>query len=125
MSIWQQLVIIGAAGVVGGSVNSLLIDQPTKEFLKAQHGNWWLTVYLKNALVGAVAALVVACTNSALGQIAIGSGQPTPPLFTVGEIAGAFVVGLGGGNILAQRIHGQALSRRIGQLEMASKGASS
>ena len=97
MTLWQLMLLVVAMGAAGGLVNCAIAGE---FMLPKTHDGVWRPGWIGNVLVGAVAAFVVTGTNGQFSNLVL-QGTSEPALTaTWSQIAGALVVGLGGGNIL-------------------------
>jgi hypothetical protein len=108
MAIWTVLVLLGAAGAIGGLINGFLANEGLVisriEQLPGGPRIWRLG-FLGNVLVGSVTAVVLAGLYSPVGSVRIG-GIGTQDSFdmTIGMLAGALLSGIGGARLLTSEV---------------------
>src|SRR5258705_1422508 len=112
-SVGGILVVLGLGGIGGGLVNAFL----AKEGFVLAHmetmpngGRIWRPGFLGNALVGLVAAIVIAGMQSQLGAVVLLRTTPVPDqpttafLLTIQGLVGAIVTGVGGARLLTAEV---------------------
>ena len=97
MEPWQLMALVASLGAVGGLVNCAISGEFVLPKLK---DGVWRPGWVGNVLVGAVAAFVVTGTNGQLAGVELPPPEGTTLSASWAQIAGAIVIGLGGGNIL-------------------------
>ncbi|HLZ80138.1 MAG TPA: hypothetical protein VKP04_00780 [Ktedonobacteraceae bacterium] len=97
-SIWLLLLVVCAAGAIGGLVNALLSDNGF--FLPATKQAGDLTIlqpgFLGNMLIGLVAAGISWGLYGPLGTAPVFGAMPASESFTLSALIGAVLVGMGG-----------------------------
>lgn len=112
MQVWEIAVLVCLSGAVGGFVNALLAGD-----LHLPHraeGNLYSPGWVGNVVVGSVAALVFWGLYGPMAKVAIIGGDASATakaIFTVSEIAGSVVTGIGGGRILSSEVDKRALAQ--------------
>jgi len=109
MQVWGVAVLVCVFGAVGGFVNALLagdLHLPTRE------GNLYSPGWIGNVVIGAVAALVFWGLYGPMAKVAViggDGGSAGKVIFTIAELAGSVVTGIGGGRILSSEVEKRAL----------------
>lgn len=119
MQIWTIAILVSVCGGVGGFVNALLagdLHLPHREDSSVYSPGW-----VGNVVIGAVAALVVWGLYGPMAKVAlIGPANAVNPVtFTIAELAGSIVTGIGGGRILSGEVEKKALTKMKDQLTSA------
>jgi hypothetical protein len=121
MSLWWLMLLIAAAGAVGGIVNAYISDNgfvfPKREPASSKgDGEILRPGFLGNLFVGAIAAVVswglygplasfvIAGTSEAIAQ------NPATSGVTLAAVTGAIIVGVGGARILSSEVDKKLLS---------------
>lgn len=122
MDSWLVVAAVLGAGVLGGLVNSLITGEVrlprTDQEARVWHPGW-----VGNALVGGVAAVVFwglygpFAGYALVGTVASVGGSV--PAFTVGDLCGAVVTGLGGGQILTREVDRRVSTKELDALSRA------
>ena len=110
MLIYEIAILVCACGGIGGFVNALLAGDL---HLPHREGNIYNPGWIGNVIVGAVAALVFWGLYGPMAKVAV-IGQVAPDVhvaFTVAELAGSVVTGIGGGRILSNEVEKKALTQ--------------
>lgn len=107
MAIWQVLLCLGGAGIVGGLLNAFMTEEgfvvPRLETLGARR--IWRPGFLGNMFVGLITAVVMAGLYSPLGSAPLdGVTDRTSYILTIGGIVGALLSGLGGARLLTNEV---------------------
>jgi hypothetical protein len=101
------LLVLGAAGALGGSVNGLLAQEgfvaPRLDHLP-DGGRVIRPGFLGNALTGVVTAIVLAGLYTPVGQLDLAALDATYRL-TVSGFAGAILSGVGGARLLTNEVN--------------------
>ena len=102
--------LVLACGGLGGLVNALLAGDL---HLPHREANIYSPGWIGNVVVGAVAALVFWGLYGSMARVAIiGTTAPGVPVaFTIAELAGSVVTGIGGGRILSSEVEKKALAK--------------
>ena len=108
-SILLMLAVIFVAGLIGGTVNALISDNgfvlPKPETDGAGQGTQVLRPgFLGNMFIGGMGAIVSWCLYTAASGVLIGRGAATPPDLTLGSLAGAVLIGIGGARWLTNEV---------------------
>jgi hypothetical protein len=104
MVVWQSILVMFVAGLVGGLGNALLVDRGLR--LPRKEGDIWQPGFLGNMVIGGLAAVLMWGLYTA-GQ-AVLTGNYTP---SVQEIVGSIVAGLGGARVLTAELDKQLLRK--------------
>jgi hypothetical protein len=108
MKIWQAMLLIGTAGLIGGLFNAFFSDNGLVLWRAEQlpDGRRILRPgFPGNMLVGSVTALVLAGLYSPLGGVSVaGDGSDGKIAMTLSALAGALVSGLGGARLLTNEV---------------------
>lgn len=112
--------LVLACGGLGGLVNALLagdLHLPHREETIYSPG------WIGNVVVGAVAALVFWGLYGPMAKVAvIGNTAPDVPVaFTIAELAGSVVTGIGGGRILSSEVEKKTREKTANELATALK----
>jgi hypothetical protein len=109
MQISLIALLVLACGGLGGLVNALLAGDL---HLPHREENIYSPGWIGNVVVGAVAALVFWGLYGPMAKVAvIGTTAPaTSVAFTIAELAGSVVTGIGGGRILSSEVERKALA---------------
>ena len=101
--------LVLACGGLGGLVNALLAGDL---HLPHREENIYSPGWIGNVVVGAVAALVFWGLYGPMAKVAvIGTTAPDVPIaFTIAELAGSVVTGIGGGRILSSEVEKRTLN---------------
>lgn len=101
--------LVLACGGLGGLVNALLAGDL---HLPHREENIYSPGWIGNVVVGAVAALVFWGLYGPMAKVAIiGTAvSNVPAVFTIAELAGSVVTGIGGGRILSSDVEKRTLS---------------
>src|SRR5437870_5406460 len=101
--------LVLACGGLGGLVNALLAGDL---HLPHREENIYRPGWIGNVVVGAVAALVFWGLYGPMAKVAIigTAASNVPVAFTIAEIAGSVVTGIGGGRILSSEVEKKALA---------------
>jgi len=122
--VWIALLIICAAGAVGGLVNALMTDNGF--FLPSeQQCNSSVVVrpgFLGNILIGIVTALTSWGLYSSFGSVELLQAFPATTSFTIASVIGAMLVGMGGARWLTNEVDKRML--RAAAAEAANAPAS-
>lgn len=112
--------LVLACGAVGGLVNALLAGDL---HLPHREENIYSPGWIGNVVVGAVAALVFWGLYGPMAKVAvIGNTAPDiPAAFTIAELAGSVVTGIGGGRILSNEVDKKTLEKKSKELVDALK----
>jgi hypothetical protein len=106
MYIWLALLTVCGAGAVGGLVNALLTDNgfflPREE--KSDHMAILRPGFLGNILIGMVAALSSWGFYSSFASVEVFQPLPASASFTLANVVGAMLVGMGGARWLTNEI---------------------
>ncbi|HEX7680232.1 MAG TPA: hypothetical protein VF713_19025 [Thermoanaerobaculia bacterium] len=123
----QQIIIAGVVvlfcGGIGGFVNALLAGD--LHLPHPEPGNLYSTGWIGNVVIGAIAALVFWGLYGPAAKVALigQSSAATPVAFTIAEIAGSLVTGIGGGRILSSEVEKKAMTKTTNLLaEVISRG---
>jgi len=109
------LFVIGAivvvCGGIGGFINALMAGD-----LRLPHrdeaSNLYSPGWAGNVAVGAIAALVYWALYGPLAKMSLfGVSPAVQPTFTLAELAGSIVTGIGGGRILSNEVDKKALEK--------------
>jgi hypothetical protein len=108
MAVWIGIASIGAAGAVGGLLNTLLTSEGLVLWRMerlSDGGRIWRPGFIGNVAIGVVTAVVLAGLYSPLGSVALG-GAPSPAnvTLTIGALAGALLSGVGGARLLTSEV---------------------
>jgi hypothetical protein len=128
-SIWFVLLIVAAAGAVGGAVNAYLTDNG---FVFPKHEMLDTTVIIRPGFMGSMSVGAVAAVASwgLYGPFAsatiIGGmiGGGAAPSLTLSGMIGALLVGAGGGRWLTDHVDKQMLKATAVKAATANPGAS-
>jgi hypothetical protein len=112
--------LVLACGGLGGLVNALLAGDL---HLPHREENIYSPGWIGNVVVGAVAALVFWGLYGPMAKVAvIGTTAPGVPVaFTIAELAGSVVTGIGGGRILSSEVDRKTLEKTSSELLNALK----
>lgn len=107
---WLAMVVVFAAGCLGGFVNSLITGE-----LKLPHLDAAAKVYrpgwLGNVVIGGVAALAFWAFYGSLAKTAlIGEAVAIAPVLTLGDFAGSIFTGIGGSRLISSELEKRALA---------------
>ena len=116
MDIYMIALMVCACGGIGGFVNALLAGDLRLPHREA--GNLYSPGWIGNVVIGAVAALVFWGLYGPMAKIAIVGPRPSgiQAIFTVAELAGSVVTGIGGGRILSSEVEKKALAKTKDEL---------
>lgn len=111
MQVYSIALVVSGCGAIGGFVNALLAGElhlPHRE-----SGNLYSPGWIGNVVIGAVAALVFWGLYGPLAKVAVlGATSASEHIaFTVAELAGSVVTGIGGGRILSSEVEKKALAK--------------
>jgi len=123
LSIWLLALIIALAGAVGGMANALLTDNGFIRWkaITVNDRTVWRPGFLGNVLLGAIAAFVSwGVYGRYAGVDVVGGGPGANVSETLGGIAGATLVGVGGARFLTSEV-----DKRMLQLAAAKAAAAS
>jgi hypothetical protein len=110
MGIYVIVALVCACGGIGGLVNALLAGDL---HLPHREGNLYNPGWIGNVVIGAVAALVFWGLYGPMAKLAIvgPASDGAKVIFTVAELAGSVVTGIGGGRILSSEVEKKALAK--------------
>ena len=102
--------LVLACGGLGGLANALLAGDL---HLPHREENIYSPGWIGNVVIGAVAALVFWGLYGPMAKVpVIGPTAPGVPVaFTIAELAGSIVTGIGGGRILSSEVERKALAK--------------
>jgi len=102
--------LVLACGGLGGLVNALLAGDL---HLPYREENIYSPGWIGNVVVGAVAALVFWGLYGPMAKVAVigTTASNVPVAFTIAELAGSVVTGIGGGRILSSEVEKKALAK--------------
>lgn len=108
-SIVPMLAAVFFARMIGGVVNALISDNgfvfPKPESDDTGHGRQVLRPgFLGNMFIGGMGAVVSWGLYTAASAVVIGTGAATSPDLTLGSLAGAILVGVGGARWLTNEV---------------------
>lgn len=109
MKVWEIAVLVCVSGALGGFVNALLAGDL---HLPHREGDLYSPGWIGNVVIGAVAAIVFWGLYGPMAKVAVVGGDASAmakAIFTVSEIAGSVVTGIGGGRILSSEVEKRAL----------------
>ena len=118
MSLWWILLVVCAAGAVGGVVNALMSDNG---FVLPQTKDGIVRPgYLGNVLISAVAAGISWGMYGPFGNYPLLGGAPpaeptTPPELTVAAFVGAVLVGVAGARWLTNEVDKKLLKAAVSE----------
>lgn len=103
--IWFVLLANAVVGAVGGLINALL-DGDLKTPMRDEENGVWRPGWIGNVLVGLTAAVVFWALYGGIGEaVLIGaSSAEIPPVWTVAELGGSLLAGIGGSKVLASAL---------------------
>jgi hypothetical protein len=111
MQVWEIAILVCVSGAIGGFVNALLAGDL---HLPHREGNLYSPGWIGNVVIGAVAALVFWGLYGSMAKVAVvggAAGATAQAIFTIAELAGSVVTGIGGGRILSSEVEKRALSK--------------
>jgi hypothetical protein len=112
--------LVLACGGLGGLVNALLAGDL---HLPHREENIYRPGWIGNVVVGAVAALVFWGLYGPMAKVAVigTTASNVTVAFTIAELAGSVVTGIGGGRILSSEVEKKALAKATNELVQALK----
>jgi heme/copper-type cytochrome/quinol oxidase subunit 1 len=111
MQVWVIALIVLVCGGVGGFVNALLAGDLR---LPRRDADMYSPGWIGNVIIGAVAALVFWGIYGPMAKVAVigpDTNEATKAIFTISELAGSVVTGIGGGRILSSEVEKRALTK--------------
>jgi hypothetical protein len=111
MQVWEIAILVCVSGAIGGFVNALLAGDL---HLPHREGNLYSPGWIGNVVIGAVAALVFWGLYGSMAKVPVVGGaadSTAQAIFTIAELAGSVVTGIGGGRILSSEVEKRALSK--------------
>lgn len=114
MNVWECSALILAAGAAGGFVNTLMTEGKLQ--VPAFHAGIFCPGFMGNVIVGAFAALISWALYGAgagveLARVSAGAREALS--LTVGALAGAALVGLGGARWLSSEVDSKLLRASV------------
>lgn len=102
--------LVLACGGLGGLANALLAGDL---HLPHREENIYSPGWIGNVVIGAVAALVFWGLYGPMAKVPVigGTAPGVPVAFTIAELAGSIVTGIGGGRILSSEVERKALAK--------------
>jgi hypothetical protein len=118
MQVYVIALIVCGCGAIGGFVNALLAGDL---HLPHREANLYSPGWIGNVVIGAVAALVFWGLYGPMAKVALIGMTVTPDhvTFTVAELAGSVVTGIGGGRILSSEVEKRVLNKTKDELTNA------
>lgn len=120
MQISLIALLVLACGGLGGLANALLAGDL---HLPHREENLYNPGWIGNVVIGAVAALVFWGLYGPMAKVAVigSTASNVPVAFTIAELAGSVVTGIGGGRILSSEVDRKALEKTSSELLNALK----